>query len=140
MRSGIFIMGVAAILALAAEHCQAQFGGFGGPYLYGAGYGLFVYERLPQYSLFPPVYYKHPTPRPYGYSPYAYPPGFTTPDVGAKSHGTVVINHYVPQSSSANEPADRQQEPLVINNPYVKAKAQASAPRPAPAETVISGG
>jgi hypothetical protein len=140
MRSGIFIAGVAAILALGAEHCQAQFGFSGGPYLYGTGYGLFVYERLPQYSLFPPVYYKHPVPRPYGFSPYAYPPGFATPDASAASRRIVVINNYVPQSSSAKESAGLQREPLVLSNPYVTAGAQAGAPPPAPAEAVVSGG
>ncbi|HEX3654832.1 MAG TPA: hypothetical protein VHV55_03450 [Pirellulales bacterium] len=146
MRSGLLIAAVAAILALSAGQCQAQLVGFGGSYLYGAGYGLYVYERLPQYSLFPPVYYKHPTPRSYGFSPYAYPPGFTTPDVSATSRRTVIVNDYVPQSSSAKESTNRQPEPLVMSNPYVKSGphatggAQATAPPPAPAETVVSGG
>ncbi|HEY5312342.1 MAG TPA: hypothetical protein VIK18_07470, partial [Pirellulales bacterium] len=121
MRSSILAAAVAAILALGAGQCQAQMlGGYGGSFLYGAGYGLYVYERLPQFALFPPVYYKHPTPRPYGFSPYAYPPGFTTPDASATSRRAVVVNNYVPQGSAAKESGDRQREPLVLNNPYVK--------------------
>ena len=35
--------------------------------------------RIPYYALYPPVYYSYPVARPYGYSPFAYPPGTMTP-------------------------------------------------------------
>jgi hypothetical protein len=147
MRPGILAAAMAGILALGAEQCQAQGWAFGGPFLYGAGYGLFVYERLPQYSLFPPVYYKHPVPRSYGYSPYAYPPGFATPPVTAASRRVIIVNSYAPQSSSSNEPAQRPPQPVVIHNPYVndssarsRRMAQVVGPRASPSETTEPGG
>jgi len=140
MRPGILAAAMVGVLALGAERCQAQGFGLGGAFLYGAGYGLYVYERMPQYSLFPPVYYKHPVPRSYGYSPYAYPPGFTTPPVSAVSRRVIVVNSYVPQASSSNEPKSRQPEPLVVHNPYVTNIADDGRPRPALADTALPGG
>lgn len=141
MRLAILIVITAGVMSLATQQCEAQvWGGFGTPYMYGAGYGLYVYERIPQYSLFPPVYYKHPVPRAYGYSPYAYPPGFTTPPVSSRSPQVVVLNPFVPQPASASQSASSQPQPLVIQNPYVRTGAQLVAPAPKPADTVASGG
>ena len=37
-------------------------------------------QPIPFHALYPPVYYSHIVPRPYGYSPYAYYPGIVTPE------------------------------------------------------------
>ncbi|HEX4150150.1 MAG TPA: hypothetical protein VHY20_14220 [Pirellulales bacterium] len=141
MRQGILAAVVAGVLALGAEQCQAQGWGYGGPFLYGAGYGLFVYERIPQYSLFPPVYYKHPVPRPYGWSPYAYPPGAPTPQVTPVSRRVITVNTYVAQSDAADAAAAGKPVPLVIHNPFVPTQtAQAKAPSRALADTAEPGG
>lgn len=49
-------------------------------YSYYAGpYGPIAQRGIPHFAAFPPVYYSHVVPRPYGYSPYAYVPGVVTP-------------------------------------------------------------
>jgi hypothetical protein len=96
---------------------------------YGAGYGFglggqapffvgnFGYvrpsEELPYFAKFPPVYYSHIVPRPYGVSPYAVPPG-------------IVPTEYMVQPLA---------EPEVIRNPYVD-QAPADAADEAPAAEV----
>ena len=79
---------------------------------YGAGYGFglganpffvgnFGYirpsEEPPYFAKFPPVYYSHIVPRPYGISPYAAPPG-------------IIPTEYMVQPLA---------QPEVIRNPYV---------------------
>ena len=41
--------------------------------------GAYTLDPPPYFSLFPPVYYSHVTPRPYGFSPYAYTGYMQTP-------------------------------------------------------------
>jgi hypothetical protein len=80
---------------------------------YGAGYGFglganpffvgnFGYvrpsEELPYFAKFPPVYYSHIVPRPYGISPYAAPPG-------------IIPTEYMVQPLAP---------PEVIRNPYIE--------------------
>lgn len=109
---------IAALLVagtLGASEARAQY--FGAPFpLFN---GVYVNERVPFYALHPPVYYKYPVPRHYGYSPYAYPPGVITPDVTTVSP-LLVINPYVatvpePPAISA---ADSSAQPTVIKNPF----------------------
>jgi len=80
------VVAVLAALSVANAAMAAH-----GPYYGYAGYGYgpwwsygfpaktVVNSTLPYYSVFPPVYYSYPVARPYGYSPYAYPPGTPTP-------------------------------------------------------------
>jgi hypothetical protein len=106
---------------------------FGGLFDSGWGWGwdladLYreLYKNLPHFSLHPPVYYSHPVPRTYGYSPFAYPPGVMTPEVG-QVQPLEIINPHVPntQQKAASVEKDRtaathvQPEPLVIINPFV---------------------
>jgi len=93
---------------------QAQFGlggcGLGNSGGWGVGfydYGWGAYQRPPYYALYPPVYYSFPVARPYGYSPFAYPPGVMTPEV--------------PQSQIEVSP--------IIYNPFVRPKGE---PKPSP--------
>jgi hypothetical protein len=116
-RTVLLAAALSASLA-AGNRTQAQCG-------YGAvgGYGYWDVGRLysvladnvPYYAAFPPVYYSHPVPRTYGYSPFAYPPGGITPDVEA--------------------------EPLTIENPYYNgeaAKPDAEEVTPSPADPTTS--
>jgi len=94
--------GVVLVGSLCASSAQAQiFGGGGGGYglgffNYGGNTGQY-FERIPYYALYPPVYYSNIVPRPYGYSPFAYPPGTMTPDVAPSAAATDFINPYVPR-------------------------------------------
>jgi hypothetical protein len=113
-----FAVLAATSLATSSAHAQGFFGPFG--YGYGYGYGVFMHDRMPQYSMFPPVYYSRPVPRPYGYSPFAYPPGVLTPPMGAVSRSPVIIvNPYAP-AIKPSQSTDAKPEPLVIHNPYVR--------------------
>lgn len=76
-------------------------------------------NRLPHYALFPPVYYSVPIPRTYGYSPFAYPPGFTTPPA-PPPEPLVIQNPYVPKADAPQPDENKVTvSPLRVRNPYV---------------------
>jgi hypothetical protein len=115
-------VGLAVLLAasLASSKAQAQVFGTGG---YGLGfynYSHYDMPRIPHYALYPPVYYSYPVARPYGWSPFAYPPGVLTPEAPAKPKAAVYHNPHVPPK--AVEPAaDRTAATggKMYYNPYV---------------------
>ena len=118
---GLFIV-AAAIWATYTSAAQAQVGG--APYALGyAFFGNGLYNSSstlppPYYAIFPPVYYSFPVARPYGYSPFAYPPGYITPE-GEPVPAKEIANPYVPRKP-ASKTADRTAAvPKVIFNPYV---------------------
>ena len=85
---------------------------------------VFGESILPYFSLYPPVYYSQPVPRPYGFSPFALPPGMQ-PAEGyiATAEPEVTINpYYKPASPDVNEAEPKKQEtvamPQFIENPY----------------------
>jgi hypothetical protein len=96
---------------------------------YGYGYGLgydygydlaagYAPERLPYYALYPPVYYGSVERRPFGQSPFAYPP---------------YPAYTVPAESGQDQPSSQPPaRPLRIVNPYVKQAAEAFELVPAP--------
>ncbi len=125
----------AALIGSAASggSAMAQYGignygaGFGFGYGFadiGRLYGVLA-QNVPYYAAFPPVYYSVPVPRTYGYSPFAYPPGFVTPEVVAEDCAPAeILNPFVPSSSVTEPEADqvtsgRTNGPLVVMNPYV---------------------
>lgn len=126
---GLLMAGAIALGANLTSTANAQMG-MGG---YALGYGylgngpynnLYDAGPIPYYSLYPPVYYSQPVPRTYGYSPFAYPPGFLTPEV-EWAQPKVMLNPHVPQQSSAPQrrsiPSDRTAAaPKMIVNPYVE--------------------
>jgi hypothetical protein len=116
---GVLMLGCCA----SAAYGQAGFGlGF---YNYGSGYGI-NYRQPPYYALFPPVYYSYPVPRPYGYSPFAYPPGTITPDVKPNLGAAEYLNPYVPSPSSSSSATDRTAGTgKFYVNPFVKQAAGA---------------
>lgn len=73
-------------LAFSADTCHGQawnpapfnywYSYYPGPY---GPYSPNAQRGIPHFAAFPPVYYSHVVPRPYGYSPYAYVPGVVTP-------------------------------------------------------------
>lgn len=105
----------AAILLPAAAQAQYPYGGMG----YGgwgqANYGQGVYQgsnyRPPYFALHPPVYYSQEIiRRPMGASPFAYPSWYSP----SPHHGMAAARQQAPQ-------------PMLVENPYVKAKAPANA-------------
>ncbi|HEV3341566.1 MAG TPA: hypothetical protein VG125_14465 [Pirellulales bacterium] len=128
----------AAVWGVSSVDASAQVGG-GSPVLaYGFfGNGLYnarSWESPPFYALFPPVYYGVPVPRPYGYSPFAYPPGFTTPEaepIQAKE----ITNPYVPRKPVSPTSDRTAVAPKVIVNPFVDRRSRAAlAARPVPTD------
>jgi hypothetical protein len=99
-------------------------GGYGiGSYNYGAG--DINQPHIPYYALFPPVYYSHPVPRTYGYSPFAYPPGVMTPDVGPAVGAVEYLNPYVPQPTGPKPTSDKTAAKTYYN-PFVQQASAAS--------------
>lgn len=80
---------------------------------------------LPYYALYPPVYYSEPVARPYGFSPFALPPGKMPAEgiVFEAAEPEVTINPYFkPSKPDANDAAPSGEKtvakPQVIENPY----------------------
>lgn len=125
-RVGLWVgAGVLLAASLVSTKAEAQVFGTGG---YGLGfynYSSYDMPRIPYYALYPPVYYSYPVARPYGYSPFAYPPGVLTPEAPAKPKATVYHNPYVPQKA-AEPAADRTASVgRMYYNPYVPQTASA---------------
>jgi len=117
---------LAATIFPTAAQAQYPYGGYGyGGFGWQSGYGQGVFRdshmRPPFFALYPPVYYSNQiVRRPVGPSPFAYPSWYTP------SQGQVVMNAEY-----------RAPEPLVINNPFVKAKGTAAAALPANEEHAV---
>ena len=132
LSTGFALLLAVALLGYEPEAAQAQPGPY--PQAYGGftwadGYGwywLYGQQRLPYYSLYPPVYYSYPVPRPYGYSPFAYPPGVATPELKLRPvRPKKVSNPFVtPQPQTPQPPrtagAKRIRNPFVVpvSGPY----------------------
>ena len=132
-RYGLVLLAALACAALEPSSAQAQYGLRGGCGN-GGGYGAWDTGRLygvlaqnvPYYAAFPPVYYSAPVPRTYGYSPFAYPPGYATPDLVEGPQAIKISNPYV-KPISTGEPekkADKvtqsaSPQPLIVLNPHV---------------------
>lgn len=116
----VVLLGMAAV-GLAACQDAAAYEPWG--YYYGwPAYERSVYvgDSVPFYALHPPVYYSYPVARPYGYSPFAYPPGVRTPEV-ERPQPAVVQNPYVAGFVEGGPAASTAKvQPLRIVNPYAK--------------------
>lgn len=123
----------AACCLYSAPEAKAQYGnncgyGYGGFGVYDLGrlYGVLA-DNVPYYAAFPPVYYSAPVPRTYGYSPFAYPPGYSTPELAAEASPLEIINPHMKTSieTVSEEPEDQvtatpaAPAPLLVLNPYV---------------------
>lgn len=77
-------------------------------------------ERLPHYALFPPVYYSHPEPRTYGYSPFASFPELKTVVEVQPAEPLLVRNSHVRSASGTEIGGEAFPDgPLVVRNPFV---------------------
>jgi hypothetical protein len=113
----------------AQDYCGAGHGlysqlGFGGFGFRNTPYTLGQVPVPPYFALHPPVYYSAPVPRPYGYSPFAYPGHIQTPEPVASPE--LINNPYcaptnlVPAAKSDPAATDSAAvEPKTIMNPFV---------------------
>jgi hypothetical protein len=96
---------------------------------------LYVSDQTPPYfAIHPPVYYSYVVRRPYGYSPFPYPPDVLTPERPPTSP-LVVHNQYACVEVAAptgNSSAAAKPGPLRIQNSFVTSAAQAPAIAPSP--------
>ena len=120
----VLIVGAASAPQASAQDpgCGAWDGGLGFGYFnysYGTGMNL---PRLPYFTLFPPVYYSYPVARPYGWSPFAYPPGTRTPDILPPVEAATYSNPYVPRGEKASSTDKTAGGPRVYLNPFVNPK------------------
>lgn len=113
----------ALLVATSAATASAQGfginqGGYGlGFFNYNGGYGIND-PMIPYFSLYPPVYYSYPVARPYGWSPFAYPPGTMTPE--AKPAPTAMYrNPYVQPTNTADAELTASRGAKTYYNPYV---------------------
>ena len=80
MRHLLLACGAGALLLAVTSTAKA--GGHGLSYsYYPSFYRAYTTDKIPYFAAHPPVYYSHIVPRPYGWSPYAYPPGTPMPEV-----------------------------------------------------------
>lgn len=139
MMNKLHVLTAGAVLLAAS--CGAATASAQGPWGYGGGYGGFLpygggynsawqmqsFDRVPYFALHPPVYYSYPVARPYGYSPFALPPGVApvepqiSPDclAQAETNPFFVPGKEVPASVAPVE--DRSTKTAVVtpeNNPY----------------------
>ncbi len=113
----ILVGSLVAVVGGLAGTASGQWG-CGCPY---ANWGYYPQSYLngspPYFALHPPVYYSHPVPRTYGYSPYPYPAYVLTP--GSEPPQPVVIrNVYVGNSDEEAPEAQQATPPQRIDNPY----------------------
>ena len=76
----LLMVAVAAVLLCVCGEALAENGPAYGCYAWALPPSIYVNDYIPYYAAHPPVYYSYPVPRPYGFSPYAYPPGTMTPE------------------------------------------------------------
>ena len=130
-------------LAFGADTCQAQGWDHAGYHYWYSHYsGLYgphspnMQRGIPHFAAFPPVYYSHVVPRPYGYSPYAYVAGVVTPsfELCQPRHRcpapapVSIANPYVSPNTAKDSGSERvSRAPLRIQNPYFVQEATSVA-------------
>ena len=103
MKTRLMLGAIGATMVLGLVSMLADSAVAGGPC--GCGYGsrgMYSQDRIPYFAQHPPVYYSYVVPRPYGYSPYAYPGTVMTPERPAVVKPVMLINPFVPQKSDAD--------------------------------------
>lgn len=132
MKLHLLIAAAAAVL-IGSATAQAEYpnGCFGGPWYYDHDYIVHARDRVPHFALFPPVYYSYPVPRPYGYSPFAYPPGVMTPEILSRGEPANIENPHVPKAEEKTQATSNKTAEVrsssgtvaqVVINPYVELK------------------
>lgn len=79
-------------------------------------------DRMPHFALYPPAYYSYPVPRPYGYSPFAYPG--ITPTPYAAVEPQTIVNPYYDSAPATSRPRLEPRSPSDV--------VPAPSPTPAP--------
>ena len=126
----LFAATAMAVFCLSEEPAKANPGAWGG---FAPWYTGYTREHIPYYAMHPPVYYSYPVPRPYGWSPWAYPPGVMTPEIlGEMTGPKEIINPHVAPDENAQPTSNTNKTvrlpktsgavPQVVINPFVGAQ------------------
>jgi hypothetical protein len=117
----IALVALVGCFGVGASSAQAQF--FAPSYGFAGGtgpYNLYTQDTPPFYALYPPVYYSRPVARAYGFSPFAYPPGYSTPQNYVSAPlGTQTSDIYDAGAPSGSAVAVNAPTPLMVENPFV---------------------
>jgi len=85
-------------------------------------------DQVPYFALHPPVYYSQPVRRPYGLSPFAWPPVVRFSERRSPPAPLLVRNPYASADNSSLTDVERaRRPPLRIVNPYVVGAAETAA-------------
>ena len=105
MKTRLVLGAICAAVVLAFVSASASTAKAGGPCGCGWGnYSVYVQDRIPYFAQHPPVYYSYVVPRPYGYSPYAYPETVMTPERPPAAKPATLINPFVPRKAGGPVP------------------------------------
>jgi hypothetical protein len=122
---------ILAFLAIASSYAStASAQGYLYSGMMGWPNGFYQDDHIPYYALHPPVYYSRPVPRPYGWSPWAYPPGVLTPPMANVVEPAIIDNPHVDDEtvkptrgvfrSKGTDQSASYRAPRVIHNPFVE--------------------
>lgn len=121
---------IAAASVFVSGNVLAQAPGCCSPDAYGP-YGVLRRANrrvIPYFAEHPPVYYSYPVARPYGFSPYALPPGVLPVEMNVAPKPQEIINPYFqPQGDDDSEASDEtttttsDRTAATILNPLVQA-------------------
>lgn len=123
-----------------------QAGGLGN---FGGFYRPIPREQPPYFAQFPPVYYSHIVPRPYGVSPYAVPPGIAPIEMcvpAAIPHPSIIKNpHFngeaieerLPPVESNNE-TEKSDQPKAESASFRKTSGWIKNPHYTPREPMVA--
>ena len=105
MKTRLVFGAICAAVVLAFVSATANTAKAAGPCGWGCGNrGVYTHDRIPYFAQHPPVYYSYVVPRPYGYSPYAYPETVMTPERAPAVKPAMLINPFVPQQADVPAP------------------------------------
>jgi len=105
MKTRLVLGAICATVVLAFVSASAGTAMAGCPCGWGdRSYSVYTQDRIPYFAQHPPVYYSYVVPRPYGFSPYAYPETVMTPERAPLAKPATLINPFVPQKASGPAP------------------------------------
>lgn len=117
-RNVCLLAAVVVAASVITSSAQAQYDGgcgWGGgwPYNFQSGiYGRTNAYVLPYFTLHPPVYYSYVVPRPYGFSPFAAPPGMVPAEMQVLPTAEVIENpHFQPGDEKPDEEKAGEEKP-----------------------------
>jgi len=112
---------VLGMVMTCSTHANAQTGCGWGYYLDGGLRGHANQKTIPYFALHPPVYYSHPVARPFGFTPFAVPPGVMPMEMKVSPQLKVMVNpHYRPKKQNSKKTSNRVAGGELIVNPFYR--------------------